>query len=363
MGPALFTFKGKENPTDMAKGAPGSYWNKTYNGWPDETTLRMWGDLMIKTKKDRGLEKMLIYVDNAGMHMDLELCAKLAQNKITIVGLIPSATSKMQPLDRAFFGGLKKKLESTATRLRVLRCNQTIAMLFETVVRELEETASKNRTSVLGHGFRVSGLVPWNPKIHPDESFAPSDLRLGIRKDDAAVKAARARGAAVSSDIIAAVIESHSTAGMEKLSALAKAKRLARLARAAGSGTTDEGDIDEYGGVHRNIYTSVSFQTAQKAKKDALEAEEKAAKAAAVIRAANAEKNRAEKAARSAAWKAKIAASKAKREAEAAEKAARAAAKAAAIAPKPAAKAAKRARDEDEGPVAYAKTYKKRARK
>lgn len=363
MGPIMWTFKGVMSQKDLAKGAPNSYWQKTSNGWPDQVTLRAWGDLMISEKKERGLAKMLIFVDNAAIHCDLELCAKLAANKITLLGLIPSATSKVQPLDLKFFGGVKAKMPVIASRLGIFRCYSSVAELFELCVAELEKSASKGRTSVLAAGFKAAGLVPWNPDIHGDASFAASDLRLGIKKGDAAVKAATARGEAVSQQIIDEVVFSHQPEGVQKLTALADAKRAARLAAAKGTGTTDEGAIDGHGSVLRAVYTSVAFQQAAADKLAAAEASKVAAKLTADARAAAAAANRARDAERSANHKAKLAEGKAKREAAAAAKAAKAAEKAAKAAPPPKPVAKRKAK----GPVvdddAYARPYVKRAKK
>ena len=369
LGPILWTFKGVENAKDLASGAPNSYWQKTHNGWPDQSTLRHWGKLMIKTKNERALEKMLIFVDNAAIHCDLELCAELAANKIVLLGLVPSSTSKTQPLDKAFFGSIKAKFPGMASKKGLVRSYATVATIFEMCLDEMDASAFKAGSSVLASGFRQTGLWPWNPKIHGDESFAPSDLRLGIKAGDEAVKKAAERGKAASIDLIQAVIDAEQPEGVQKLQALADAKRAARLAVAAGTGTTAEGPIDGAGFVKRALYTSVSFHEEVSKKAAAEEAAKKAAKLAAVARSASAAARRAEKVARSDAFKAKTAASKLKKEAEIAAKALKAAemaAKKAApppqIPPPPANVGKKRARAPSPDDDPYARAFAKRAR-
>lgn len=358
IGPILFTFKGVLSTKDLANNAPRSYWNKTANGWPDEVTLRMWGDLMIAEKKARKLAKMLIFVDNAALHCDLELCANLAANNITLFGLIPSATSKQQPLDKAFFGSIKAKIPGIAARLGLVRSYATIAQIFEVAVKEMEDTASRKGMSALSHGFRATGIYPWNPAVHTDKSFAPSDARLGIKKGDASIKAAAELGKAAAQSIIAAAVFATSPEGSKKLDELAAKKRAARLALAAGTGKTPEGDIDEFGTVHRPLYTSTIFHEQVAAKAAAAAAADKNAKAKAAQRAAAAAAKKADKEQRSAAFKAKVAARKAQHAAKEADKAAREHARAA----KPKVAAPKRRIDEEEAHDAYAKGYVKRMR-
>jgi len=222
----------------------------------------------------------------------------------------------------------------------------------------MEASASKNMTSVLARGFRLSGLVPWDPSVHDDASFAASDFRLGIQKGDAAIKAAKARGVAASSEIIDAVLRASMPEGAQKLEELAKSKREARLAAAAGKGKTDDGPIDDYGAVLRNVYTSVEFQEAAAAKISEREAAEKVAKAKAAARAAGAAQNRALKSARSVAWKLKLENSAKVKQAKRDKMAALAAARAT----KTKGAAPKRARVPDDDDGAYTKIYAPRRR-
>ena len=83
MLPTVWTFPGVQSIKDLAAGCSAdSHWQKTTNGWPDSVTFQLWGKLMVAEKNRRNLSKVLIYVDNAHVHADLELCAMLAKDEV-----------------------------------------------------------------------------------------------------------------------------------------------------------------------------------------------------------------------------------------------------------------------------------------
>lgn len=321
---------------------------------------------MVQEKIKRGLDKMLIFVDNAAIHMDLEVAELFMANKITMLGFIPSATSKQQPLDKLFFGPIKSKMPGMALELGLPRSYATVARIFERCVEAMERTAQQKGTSVLSSSFRLTGLCPWDPSVHDDASFAPSDLRLGIRKDDQAIRDATARGKRQSGKVLEDVVSAHLPESLAKIKVLADAKRAARLAAAKGTGVAPDGEIDEGGFLKRQLFTSTSFHEAVAAKAAAQEAIERERKEKRLQREAAAAKARIDQAARSAAYQQKLAVSKAERIAANAAKAAKRAAKEArrqtpmpvAVAPK----AKKAARRDEDVPNVYAKLYKKAKR-
>jgi hypothetical protein len=326
MGPSLWTFKGFESKKDLAVGAPDAYWQKTANGWPDEVTIRAWGAIMVKEKIKRGLVKMLIVCDNASIHMDLELAALFRQNDIVLVGMIPSATSKQQPLDKKFFGPIKAKLPTLAARLGVVREYSTVAYLFYTAVKEMEEAASRKGRSVLQSGFAETGLYPFSPDVFTDADFAPSDARLGIQAGDKAIDDAKARGEVYASQVVAQVLSDSQPAAVKKLAERAAAEKAARDA------LVEKGprpaDASEF--AQRSVFTSSSFQDFMAAKQEAKVVDEAARKATAAARAAKAEANKADHKKRKELYEAKKMAWAVAREAKNAAKLARAQAKVAA---------------------------------
>lgn len=316
MAPVLWTFAGVLSLKDLAIDAGDAQWNKTSNGWPDELSLRHWGKMMVAVKTERKLKKMLIFVDNAAIHMDLEIAALFAKNNIVLLGLIPSGTSKMQPLDKLFFGPVKRMFPTIASEHGLAREYCTVAQIFKLCVDKMEATAAKRKSSVLASAFKQCGLYPFNPDIFSDKAFGESDFRLGIKKGDAAVLKAREVGLLESE----AVVEAHTFEALskaeQKLGALADAKRAARLASAKVGDTT----IDKDGALKRSVFTSISWHEAAVA--------DQAAKAKVIsdtadrvaARAAKALVTTAEKKARSEAFQIRVAEGKKKKEEKAAAK-------------------------------------------
>ena len=121
MYPNLWTYAGVENNRDMLGGTKHSYAQKTPKGWPDEVTVRIWARLVVKERNSRGIDRCLMLVDNADVHMDPEVSAFFIKNKVILSGLIKSGTGFQQPLDVDGFGqmgGSSRKRSRILCRLR-----------------------------------------------------------------------------------------------------------------------------------------------------------------------------------------------------------------------------------------------------
>ena len=78
----------------------------------------------------------------------------------------------------------------------------SVARLLEMAVEKMEKTARDKAgpggCSILASGFRAAGLVPYNPAIFTEESFAASDALLGHHKAHPSVEKAKKTGQAMS---------------------------------------------------------------------------------------------------------------------------------------------------------------------
>jgi len=88
----LFTFSGVEENKDMCKGAPNSMWQRTPDGWADATTWVLFAHELVAEKKRRGLKKILLFVDNAKIHLSFAVIRLFVDNDIQLFGLIPAGT-------------------------------------------------------------------------------------------------------------------------------------------------------------------------------------------------------------------------------------------------------------------------------
>jgi hypothetical protein len=160
----LFCFAGDKDVRDMAKGTTTEVrWCKTGNGWPDTKAVLTWGHMVVEYKQKHGLDKMLIFCDNADTHMNIELAALFAKHNIRLFGLIPSSTHATQPLDLNFFGLIKPMMETMASKAVVTLTQFNVASFWAAAVKELERRRGQKGESLLTGGFRAAGIVPWDP--------------------------------------------------------------------------------------------------------------------------------------------------------------------------------------------------------
>jgi hypothetical protein len=324
MAPILWTVKGSEDqlaPNDYLIGTKlGSRINRTHNGWPDTNTVIIWAHMMVEHKKKQGLEKMLIFCDNAGIHFNDEVNALFASNNIMLFGLIPASSGYTQPLDLKHFGLVKPKLESLALKEGVLLTPFNIAYFYEMACVQLEETARKHKRSMLSAGFHDAGIYPFNPEITRFHTMK-ADARILPTKE--AISAGAKRGKMgglllkehVEQMVISAITGKRSETAMalEPYGTTAKKARLdAYGKRKAAADPLDVSEVAVENYVGRICPTSEQYVKAKKRKAENKELQEQQEAQAAVEKAAM---KAAEKAAREAAkTAAKMASKKAKLE-------------------------------------------------
>jgi hypothetical protein len=315
MLPLLWTYAGKQSLRNMQEGCTRSLWNKTEDGWPDETTWAMWAHMLIAEKKKRGLAKMLIFVDNHAAHTDPVVTSMLAKENILLFGLLPACTGRQQPLDLKFFGPLKQCYRKLAVEMGEALTDFSVARLVEAAVQKMEKKAADKGgpggCSILAPGFRDAGLVPFNPGIFTEESFAASDALLGLHKAHPAVEKAKKTGEAMSKVVVeqALLATKPGLAGaLGKLAAAQQEERKARLGAAYV-------DVSVQAEVAKTFYSSELWAQQQLDAQETKDKEEAEKKARIEERKVRAEANKAAEAAKSAAFKIKRAEG-AKRKAE-----------------------------------------------
>ena len=287
--PSFWTFPGssKIENYDMGADSDDARWQRTENGWPDKETMRCWGKMVVDEMKKRKLTKLLIFVDNAEIHCDTELAALFRHNKITLCGLIPSATGFQQPCDK-YFPLLKIKIPTIAMEYKRIQSIKTIAGIVARAMNEIEAAATKAGRSVGGPMFAECGIFPFNADVFTDADLAPSDARLGLSAASPEVAAAREIGRAAADGIVANVLATHNPEGQAGLDAAATKAKAARVS-AAGAGKSASFEA-------RFVYTSDAFHEIKAAKAAAETAEEERLAVGRKQRAANKIANDAKKA-------------------------------------------------------------------
>ena len=145
------------------------------NGW-------MNGECFVQTlqhlheKSGSSVEnKILLIMDNAECHMNIDVVEYAVSHGIVIVTLPPHTTDKLQPLDVSVFGPFKTYLRGLLNDHSLMHPNEHIT------VHQLPEFASEAWTragtpSNILSGFRSTGIWPINRNIFPDDAFVGAQV-------------------------------------------------------------------------------------------------------------------------------------------------------------------------------------------
>lgn len=172
--PPFFIFARKRMQERLLDGAPpGSQATVTVNGWIHGEAFLSW--LQFFTEKVRPNEdrKVLLLLDNHESHKYYPALEFASKNNIVFLSFAPHTTDRMQPLDVAVYGPLKRYFEQELNTFQKSHpgriVNQyDIAKLFSGAY--VKSASVQNATS----GFNRPGLWPYNPNVFGDEDFAPS---------------------------------------------------------------------------------------------------------------------------------------------------------------------------------------------
>ena len=163
------------NPTFMRNTIFGSKGILHPNGW-------MNGECFVQTlqhlheKSGSSVEnKILLIMDNAECHMNIDVVEYAVSHGIVIVTLPPHTTDKLQPLDVSVFGPFKTYLRGLLNDHSLMHPNEHIT------VHQLPEFASEAWTragtpSNILSGFRSTGIWPINRNIFPDDAFVGAQV-------------------------------------------------------------------------------------------------------------------------------------------------------------------------------------------
>ncbi|KAK4287135.1 hypothetical protein Pmani_039791 [Petrolisthes manimaculis] len=119
--------------------------------------------------------KILLIMDNAECHMNINVVEFAIRHGIVIVTLPPHTTDKLQPLDVSVFGPFKTFLRALLNDHTLMHPNEHIT------VHQLPEfacdawTKAANPVNILS-GYRATGIWPVNRLIFPDEAFVGAQV-------------------------------------------------------------------------------------------------------------------------------------------------------------------------------------------
>lgn len=167
LAPPLVLFPYKQRlPADIINSAPNGWAiGKNASGWMNQETFyyylkNVFYPWIVKSNIP---QPILLFVDGHKSHVSLQTTEFCQAKNIVLICLFPNSTHVLQPLDVAFFRGLKVQWNKHLIEWRIFHAGEPIkrhefAPLLKQAVDDIP-----NMANTLVNGFRKCGLSPWNP--------------------------------------------------------------------------------------------------------------------------------------------------------------------------------------------------------
>lgn len=174
--PPMFIFPRKRfNDHFIRDGPSGSIGTANGTGWMQEndfhTFLEHFKDQVRPSKEN----KVLLLLDNHASHTAVKNIEYCRDNGIILLTFPPHCTHKLQPMDRAIFGPVKKAVNTSCDNW--MRSNPGKVMTIYDIpgiVKTSFEIAVTPRN--VSAGFSTTGLWPVNTEIFQDADYLPSQI-------------------------------------------------------------------------------------------------------------------------------------------------------------------------------------------
>lgn len=154
-------------------GPPGCQGASHSSGWMTEEIFVQFLKHFQSHVKSSREKPCLLLLDNHGSHLSIDGLNYAKQNGIIMLSFPPHCTHKLQPLDRAVFGPLKKcinvemdqwMLNNPGASLTIYNIPNIVAKSFPLAFTPINIQA----------GFRVCGICPFNRHVFGDHEFLAS---------------------------------------------------------------------------------------------------------------------------------------------------------------------------------------------
>ncbi|CAH2085301.1 unnamed protein product [Euphydryas editha] len=174
--PPFFIFKRKRFAPRLLDGAPsGSQGATSDSGWISGPIFQAWLEFLVEKTRPSEQKKILLLLDNHESHKFYPALEYASKNHIIFLSFPPHTTHKLQPLDVAVYGPIKKYFEQEIATFHKAHPGRTItpfdvAPIFNPAY--LKGASPMNAIS----GFRVAGIWPYNRNLFQDCDFAPASI-------------------------------------------------------------------------------------------------------------------------------------------------------------------------------------------
>lgn len=174
--PPFFIFARKRMQERLLDGSPpGSQATVTDNGWINGPAFLNWLQFFVEKTRPTTDKKVLLLLDNHESHKFFPALEYASKNNVVFVSFAPHTTDRMQPLDVAIYGPLKKYFEQ---ELNTFQKSHPGRIINQYDITKLFGGAYPKCASVHNaiQGFRKPGIWPYNPNAFGDEDYAPSAM-------------------------------------------------------------------------------------------------------------------------------------------------------------------------------------------
>lgn len=179
--PPMFIYSRQRMSPQLCKGGPTeAIYHCSKNGWTNEELFVTWLKHFVKFAKPSADEPVLLILDNHYSHSSYEAFVFCRENHVVVLSIPPHTSHRMQPLDVAFYGPLKKAYKKECDLFMKSHALQKITPF--DVASIFNKAYCETATIQKGvSGFKSSGIYPINPSIFGDEDFLASNYLLDTR--------------------------------------------------------------------------------------------------------------------------------------------------------------------------------------
>ena len=100
-------------------GPPGARYSATPSGWFNFFTVLEWLEKIFIPARQKLDGKVVLVCDNLSSHLNVDFIKVCQDNNVELVCLPPNVTDKMQPLDVAVFGPMKRRWREMLHKMRI----------------------------------------------------------------------------------------------------------------------------------------------------------------------------------------------------------------------------------------------------
>lgn len=174
--PPMFIFPRKRfNDHFIRDGPAGSIGTANGSGWMQEDDFHVFLNFFKDQVRPSKENKALLLLDNHASHTSVKNIEFCRENGIILLTFPPHCTHKLQPMDRAVFGPVKKAVNTSCDNW--MRSNPGKVMSIYDIpgiVKTSFDIAVTPRN--ISSGFVHTGLWPVNTEIFQDADFLPSQI-------------------------------------------------------------------------------------------------------------------------------------------------------------------------------------------